>query len=93
MRKHALRAHFIYNVKIERCKRESEGGGKWQETAWEHIHPVASQFQLRTFLAITALRLYSMIQMGAYLHADIIDDVYIVIPPGFPGAGEIGRLD
>ncbi len=37
-----------------------------------------------------------MIQMdltNAYLHADIVDDVYIVIPPGFPGAGEIGRLD
>jgi hypothetical protein len=30
---------------------------------------------------------------NAYLHADIVDDVYIVIPPGFPGAGEIGRLD
>ena len=38
-----------------------------------------------------------MIQMDLtnayYLHADIVDDVYIVIPPGFPGAGEIGRLD
>jgi hypothetical protein len=30
---------------------------------------------------------------NAYLHADIVDDVYIVISPGFPGAGEIGRLD
>ncbi len=57
---------------------------------------VASQLRLRTFLALTALRLYYMIQMdltNAYLHADIIDDVYIVIPPGFPGAGEISRLD
>jgi hypothetical protein len=37
-----------------------------------------------------------MVQMdltNAYLHADIQDRVFIYIPQGFPGAGEIARLD
>ena len=99
MRQHALRAHFIYNVKRDATAKVRvvvNGKRQHESTFTDTTSPVASQFQLRTFLALTALRLYSMIQMdltNAYLHADIIDDVYIVIPPGFPGAGEIGRLD
>ncbi len=72
------------------------GKRQHESTFTDTTSPVASQFQLRTYLAITALCLYYMIQMdlaNAYLHADIVDDVYIVIPPGFPGAVEIGRLD
>ncbi len=37
-----------------------------------------------------------MVQMdltNAYLHASIIDEVYIVIPQGFKGEGEIAKLD
>jgi hypothetical protein len=37
-----------------------------------------------------------MIQMdltNAYLHAEIQDRVFIYVPQGFPGAGEIARLD
>ena len=99
MRQHALRAHFIYNVKRDanaKVRVVVNGKRQHESTFTDTTSPVASQFQLRTFLALTALRLYSMIQMdltNAYLHADIIDDVYIIIPPGFPGAGEIGRLD
>ena len=99
MRQHALRAHFIYNVKRDanaKVRVVVNGKRQHESTFTDTTSPVASQFQLRTYLAITALRLYYMIQMdltNAYLHADIVDDVYIVIPPGFPGAGEIGRLD
>jgi hypothetical protein len=99
MRQHALRAHFIYNVKRDanaKVRVVVNGKRQHESTFTDTTSPVASQLQLRTFLAITALRLYYMIQMdltNAYLHADIVDDVYIVIPPGFPGAGEIGRLD
>ena len=99
MRQHALRAHFIYNVKRDanaKVRVVVNGKRQHESTFTDTTSPVASQFQLRTFLAITALRKYYMIQMdltNAYLHADIVDDVYIVIPPGFPGAGEIGRLD
>jgi hypothetical protein len=30
---------------------------------------------------------------NAYLHASIVDEVYIVIPQGFKGEGEIAKLD
>ncbi len=30
---------------------------------------------------------------NAYLHADIVDEVYIIIPQGFKGEGEIAKLD
>ena len=38
---------------------------------------------------------YDMIQLdltNAYLHAPIVDVVYIIIPEGFEGAGQIARL-
>ncbi len=47
---------------------------------------------IRLFLAITAYRKWGMIQLdltNAYLHAPIQDIVYIIIPEGFPGAGEV----
>jgi hypothetical protein len=50
---------------------------------------------VRLFLAITAYRKWKMIQLdltNAYLHAPIQDIVYIIIPDGFPGAGEIALL-
>jgi hypothetical protein len=34
-----------------------------------------------------------MVLTNAYLHADIVDKVYIVIPQGFNGEGEIAKLD
>ena len=52
--------------------------------------------QLRIFLFFTAARKYQMVQLdltNAYLHALIKDKVYIIIPEGFPGQGEVARLD
>jgi hypothetical protein len=51
---------------------------------------------LRLFLTLTAFRQWDMIQLdlaNAYLHAPIQDVVYIIIPDGFPGAGEIALLE
>jgi hypothetical protein len=58
--------------------------------------PVASQMQLRIFLFFTAARKYHIVQLdltNAYLHAPIKDKVYIIVPEGFPGQGEVARLD
>ncbi len=52
--------------------------------------------QLRIFLFFTAARKYHMVQLdltNAYLHAPMKDTVYIIIPEGFPGQGEVARLD
>ncbi len=100
MRQRALRAHYIYNVKRNgTAKARVVVNGKRQHEATffsDTTSPVASQLQLRLLLLISAFRKYTMSQMdltNAYLHADIKDTVFIVIPQGFPGEGEIARLD
>jgi hypothetical protein len=45
-------------------------------------------------LAIAAYRRYTIAQMdltNAYLHANIKDKIFIIIPAGFPGEGEVAR--
>jgi hypothetical protein len=72
------------------------GNKQHEDTYTDTTSPVSSQLQLRLFLFITAYRLYEMVQLdltNAYLHAPIKDVVYIYIPEGFPGEGEIARLD
>ncbi len=99
MRQRALRAHHIYNVKRDgsaKVRVVVNGRRQHESTFSDTTSPVISQLQFRTFLALTALRQYHMIQMdltNAYLHADITDEVFIIIPPGFKGAGEVARLD
>jgi hypothetical protein len=71
------------------------GSKPHSDTYTDTTSPVASQLQLRIFLAVSAFRLYDMVQLdltNAYLHAPILDVVYIYIPEGFPGQGEIARL-
>jgi hypothetical protein len=51
---------------------------------------------LRLLLAFIAYRNYTTVQMeltNAYLHVAIKEVVFIVIPDGFPGAGEIALLE
>ena len=99
MRRHALRAHHIYNVKRDgsaKVRVVVNGKRQHDSTYSDTTSPVINQFHLRVFLAQTAIRKYAMIQMdltNAYLHADIQDRVFIYIPQGFPGAGEIAKLD
>jgi hypothetical protein len=78
------------------------GSRQYRDTYTDTTSPVASQLQLRLFLAVFAFRKYPMIQLdltNAYLHAPILDvkmettrQFYIIIPEGFPGQGEIARL-
>jgi hypothetical protein len=73
------------------------GKRQHESTYSDTTSPVIPQFLFRTFLAITAQRRYYMVQMdltNAYLHASIVDEVYIVIPQGFQGEkGEVAKLD
>ncbi len=71
------------------------GSKQHADTYTNTTSPVASQLQLRLFLAISAIRLYNIVQLdltNAYLHAPIQDVVYIIMPLGFPRAGEVARL-
>ncbi len=78
---------------------QSQSGCKWRKTTPRHFHrhyQPASQLQLRIHLAIIAHRQYHCVQMdltNAYLHANIQDVVFIIIPQGFLGAGEVALLE
>ena len=98
IRKRALRCHHIYDIKRDSSAKNRvvvNGSRQHSDTYTDTTSPVASQLQLRIFLAVTAFRKYNMIQLdltNAYLHAPIVDVVYIIIPEGFEGAGQIARL-
>ena len=98
IRKRALRCHHIYDIKRDNSAKNRvvvNGSRQHSDTYTDTTSPVASQLQLRIFLAVTAFRQYDMIQLdltNAYLHAPIVDVVYIIVPEGFEGAGQIARL-
>jgi hypothetical protein len=98
IRKRALRCHHIYDIKRDSSAKNRvvvNGSRQHSDTYTDTTSPVASQLQLRIFLAVTAFRKYDMLQLdltNAYLHAPIVDVVYIIIPEGFDGAGQIARL-
>jgi len=98
IRKRALRCHHIYDIKRDRSAKNRvvvNGSRQHSDTYTDTTSPVASQLQLRIFLAVTAFRQYDMIQLdltNAYLHAPIVDVVYIIVPEGFDGEGQIARL-
>ncbi len=92
MRQKTLRAHHLYDVKREGSAKNrvvANGSRQHPDTYTDTTSPVSSQLMLR-------LLLYNTVQMdltNAYLHAEIKDVVLIIIPDGFPGAGEVAFLE
>ncbi len=99
MRKKALRAHHLYDVKWEGSAKNSvvaNGSRQHPDTYTDTTSPVSSQLMLRLLLVFIAYRQYNTVQMdltNAYLHGEIKDVVLIIIPDGFPGAGEVALLE
>ncbi len=95
---HCDAIYHIYDIKRDNSAKNRvvvNGSKQHTDTYTDTTSPVASQLQLRIFLAVTAFRQYDMVQLdltNAYLHAPIVDVVYIIIPEGFPNAGQIARL-
>jgi hypothetical protein len=73
IRKRALRCHHIYDIKRDSSAKNRvvvNGSRQHADTYTDTTSPVASQLQLRIFLAVTAFRQYEMIQLdltNAYL--------------------------
>ncbi len=89
----------LYDIKRDMSAKNRvvvNGSKQTKDTYTDMTSPVASQMQLRIFLFFTAARKYNMVQLdltNAYLHAPIKDKVYIIVSEGFPGQGEVARLD
>ena len=98
MVKKALRAHHLYDVKRNGDAKNRlvvNGSRQHSSTYTDTTSPVASQLLVRLTMATIALRGYVAIQLdftNAYLHAGIQDVVLIIIPEGYPGAGEVAIL-
>ncbi len=98
IRSKAPRCHHLYDIKRDLSAKNRvvvNGSKQHSDTYTDTTSPVAGQMMVRLFLTITAYRKWEMIQLdltNAYLHAPIQDIVYIFIPEGFPGAGEIALL-
>ncbi len=89
----------MYDIKRDTIAKNRvvvNGSKQNPDTYTDTTSPVASQMQLRISLFFTAARKYHMVQLDltiAYLHAPIKDTVYIIVPEGFPGQGEVARLN
>ncbi len=95
IRSKALRCHHLYDIKRDLSAKNRvvvNGSKQHSDTYTDTTSPVAGQMMVRLFLPITAYRNWDMIQLdltNSYLHAPIKDIVCIIIPEGFPGAGEV----
>jgi hypothetical protein len=98
IRRQALRCYHLYDIKRDLSAKNRvvvNGSKQHPDTYTDTTSPVAGQMTLRLYLCLTAYRKWDMIQLdltNAYLHAPIQDVVYIIIPPGFPGEGDVDIL-
>jgi hypothetical protein len=100
IRKKALRAHRIYTIKRPPEKRKknrlvAQGNRQHPDTYTDTTSPVAALMEVRLFSTIINSRSYFSCtgdSKNAYLHSKLKDLIFIIIPEGFPGAGEIAIL-
>ena len=97
IRKKALRAHRVYTIKRPPEKRKknrlvAQGNRQHPDTYTDTTSPVAALMEVRLFSTIINSRSYFSCtgdSKNAYLHSKLKDLIFIIIPEGFPGAGEI----
>ena len=98
MRKKALRAHRIYDIKRSLKKKNRlviNGNRQHPDTFTDTTCPVATLLEVKILAAIITKRKYYACtgdSKNAYLHANMQDFLLIVIPEGFPGEGEVAIL-
>ena len=98
MKKKALRAHHIYDLKrsMDAKNRVVVNGKRQHESTYSETYsPTVSQTMLRLHLAVAAKRFYGVLQTdfpNAYLNSDLRDFVLIIIPDGYPNAGDVAIL-
>jgi hypothetical protein len=95
IRKRALRCHHLYDIKRDLSAKNRvvvNGSRQHADTYTDTTHIPRRLLTSNPDLPLYASLLSENTNSPNYLHAPIQDVVYIVIPEGFPNAGDIARL-